>query len=99
MCFADRSGIGRAQIREEPVESLFTVLHQWHPDLSEGCTGRDSILNILNFQLIHSCCGPGVAVGGCTLCSAVLSVQGASVRRLLQLHGEMLSCSPGGQGN
>lgn len=74
MCFADRSGIGRAQIREEPVESLFTILYQWHSDLSEGFEGRDSILNILNFQLIHSCCSLGVVVGRCTLCSAVLSV-------------------------
>lgn len=41
MCFADRSGIGRAQIWEEPVESLFTILHQWHPDLWEGCMGRE----------------------------------------------------------
>lgn len=41
MCFADRSGIGRADIREEPVESLFTILHQWNPDLWEGCMGRE----------------------------------------------------------
>lgn len=41
MCFADRSGIGRAQIWEEPVEPLFTILYQWHPDLWEGCMGRE----------------------------------------------------------
>lgn len=108
MCFVDRSGIGRAQIWEETAESLLTTLYQWHPDLSGGCKGRGRILNILNFQLIRSCWGAGVWGGRvqhcppCTLCSAVLSVVqhrwGASVRRLRQLQGEMLGCSPGGQG-
>lgn len=108
LCFVDRSGIGRAQIWEETAESLLSTLCQWHRDLSGGCKGRERILNILNFQLIHSCWGAGVWGGRvqhcplCALCSAVLSVVqhrwGASVRRLLQLQGEMLGCSPGGQG-
>lgn len=47
-------------------------------------------------QLLRSwCCGGRVH----SVLSSVVCGQGASVRRLLQLHGEMLSCSPGGQGN
>lgn len=59
MRFADRSGIGRAQIWEDAAESLLTTLCQWHPDLQGGYKGRGRILNILHFQLIHSCWGAG----------------------------------------